>query len=122
MNDPMKMQVPPQVKELAEKTVEQAEKAFTAFIEAAHKSVEMVPHPGTDISKKTLSMTEQNMKAGFDHARALLHATDLQHFMQLQSDYLKAQFTTVQEQMKQLGEDVMASAKKVAASNDPKNN
>ena len=121
MNDPMKMQVPPQVKELAEKTVEQAEKAFTAFIEAAHKSVEMVPHPGTDISKKTLSMTEQNMKAGFDHARALLHATDLQHFMQLQGDYLKAQFTNVQEQMKQLGEDVLASAKKVATSTEIKN-
>ena len=118
----MKMQVPPQVKELAEKTVEQAEKAFTAFIEAAHKSVAMVPGPGTDISKKTLSMTEQSMKAGFDHARALLHATDFQHFMQLQSDYVKAQFTTVQEQMKQLGEDVMTSAKKVAVSSDQKNN
>ena len=122
MNDTTKMQVPPQVKELAEKTVEQAEKAFSAFIEAAHKSVEMVPHPGTDISKKTLSMTEQNMKAGFDHARALLHATDLQHFMQLQSDYLKAQFTVVQHQMKQLGEDVMTSAKKVASATDIKTN
>ena len=121
MNDPMKMQVPSQVKELAEKTVEQAEKAFTAFMEAAHKSVEMVPHPGTDISKKTLSMTEQNMKAGFDHARALLHATDLQHFMQIQGDYLKAQFASVQDQMKQLGEDVMASAKKVSSSTEMKN-
>jgi phasin len=121
LNDTMKMQVPSQVKELAEKTVEQAEKAFTAFIEAAHKSVEMVPHPGTDISKKTLSMTEQNMKAGFDHARALLHATDLQHFMQLQGDYLKAQFAAVQDQMIQLGEDVMASAKKVSSSTAMKN-
>ena len=57
MNENMKMQVPAQIKELAEKTVEQAEKAFTTFIEAAHKSVDMVPHPATDISKKTLSLT-----------------------------------------------------------------
>ncbi|QDM29790.1 phasin [Tardiphaga sp. vice304] len=113
----MKMQVPAQIKELAEKTVEQAEKAFTTFIEAAHKSVDMVPHPATDISKKTLSLTQQNMKAAFDHARNLLHATDLQHFMQIQSDFLKTQFTTAQEQMKQLGGDVMASTKK-AASNE----
>ncbi|QDM19251.1 phasin [Tardiphaga sp. vice352] len=113
----MKMQVPAQVKELAESTVEQAEKAFTTFIEAAHKSVDMVPHPATDISKKTLSLTEQNMKTAFDHARNLLHATDLQHFMQIQSDYLKTQFTTAQEQMKQLGGDMMASAK-TAASNE----
>jgi phasin len=113
MNDKMMIQVPTQVKELAEKTIEQAEKAFSAFIEAANKSVEMVPHPGTDISKKTISMTEQNMKAGFDHARQLLQATDLQHFMQIQSDYLKTQFATAQDQMKQLGADVMASAKNV---------
>ena len=119
MNDKMSMQVPAQVKELAEKTVEQAEKAFHAFIEAAHKSVEMVPHLGTEISKKTITMTEQNMKAGFEHALNLLHATDLQHFMQLQSDYLKAQFTTAQEQMKQLSEGVMASAKN-ATSHDIK--
>lgn len=115
MNDKMSMQVPAQVKELAERTVEQAEKAFTAFIEAANKSIEMVPHPGTEISKKTISMTEQNMKAGFSHARNLLQANDLQHFMQIQSDFLKTQFTTAQEQIKQLGEDVMASAKKVSS-------
>lgn len=121
MNDKMNLQVPAQVKELAEKTVEQAEKAFSAFIEAANKSIEMIPHAGTDISKKTLSMTEQNMKAGFDHARKLLHATDLQQFMQLQNEYTKTQFATAQEQMKQLGEEVTASAKKVT-SPAPKNN
>ena len=42
MNDKTSMQVPAQVKEFAEKSVEQAEKAFDAFIQAAHKSVEMV--------------------------------------------------------------------------------
>lgn len=116
MSDQMNMQVPAQVRELAEKTVEQAEKAFTAFIQAAHKSVEMVPHPGTELSKKTISLTEQNMKAGFDHARKLLQATDLQQFMQIQGEYLKTQFSSAQEQMKQLGEHVMASTKKAGSS------
>ena len=115
MNDKTAMQVPAQVKELAEKTVEQAEKAFHTFIEAAHKSVDMVPNPATDFSKKTLSLTEQNMKAAFDHARKLLQATDVEHFMQIQSDYLKTQFTTAQEQMKQLAEDAMSTAKKAAS-------
>jgi phasin len=114
MTDKMNMQVPRQVKEMAEKTVEQAEKAFHTFIEAAHKSVDMVPNPATELSKKTLSLTEQNMKAAFDHARNLLHATDLQQFMQIQGDYLKTQFTTAQEQMKQLGADVMATASNAA--------
>lgn len=115
MNDKPTMQVPAQVKELAEKTVEQAEKAFAAFIEAANKSVELVPHPGTELSKKTISITEQNMKAGFEHARRLVQVTDLQQLMQLQSEFLKTQFTAVQDQMKQLGEEAMASAKKAAS-------
>ena len=109
------MQVPAQIKELAEKSVEQAEKAFNAFIEAANKSVEMIPHPATDISKKTLSMTEQNIRTGFEHARKLMQVTDVQQFMQLQGEYLKTQFATVQDQMKQLGEDVMSSAKKISS-------
>jgi phasin len=120
MNEKMTMQVPTQVKEMAEKTVEQAEKAFKTFIEAAHKSVEMVPPPATDISKKTLSMTEQNMKAVFDHARKLLQATDLQHIMEIQTEYVKSQFSVAQEQMREFGEHVMTSTKSVTStrSND----
>jgi phasin len=119
VNDKMMMQVPAQVKELAEKTVDQAEKAFSAFIDAANKSVEMVPQPGTDISRKTLSITEQNVRAGFEHARKLLHATDLQQIFQIQSEYLKTQMMTAQDQMKQLGDDAIAAANK-ATSNEPK--
>jgi phasin len=99
MNDKMTMQVQGQIKEMAEKSVEQVEKAFTTFIEAAHKTVEMVPLLATEFSKKTLSMSEQNMKAAFDHARRLLQATDLQQFMDLQTEYVKSQWSTMQEQL-----------------------
>jgi phasin len=75
----------------------------------------MVPNPATNISKKTLSLTEQNMKAAFDHARNLLQATDLQDLMRIQGEYLKTQFTTAQEQMKELGADVMSTASNVAS-------
>ena len=103
------------MRELAEKTVEQAEKAFDAFLVAANKSVEMIPHPGTDISKRTLSITEHNMKAAFEHVRKLLHATDLQQVMQLQGDYLKNQFATAQDQMKQFSGDLTSAGKTVGS-------
>jgi hypothetical protein len=85
----MKMQVPDAVRELAETTVGQAERAFDAFISGAHQSVAMIPSPATEMSKKTLALTEQNMKVVFDCARKLLHAKDLQEIMQIQGQFFK---------------------------------
>jgi hypothetical protein len=49
MMDPkMTMEVPPQVREFAEKSVDQAEKAISSFIESATKSVATVPGPMTE--------------------------------------------------------------------------
>jgi phasin len=97
-----KLEVPAEVRELAEKTIDQAEKAFGMFFDAANKSMPSISGPGTDISKQALSFTEQNMKAAFDHARKLVHATDLQEAVQIQSEFLKSQFTNAGEHMRQI--------------------
>src|SRR5437667_12353224 len=104
-----KLEVPAQIKEVAEKTIDQAERGFSAFIEAANKSVSMVPNPTTDMSLKALSLTEQNMKAAFDHAKKLLQANDLQEAMPLQAEFLKAQYETATEQLKEMGNSVRSS-------------
>jgi phasin len=104
-----KLEVPTQIKEVAEKTIDQAEQGFSAFIEAATKSVSMVPNPATDVSLKALSLTEQNMKAAFDHAKKLLHANDLQEAMRLQAEFLKAQYEAATEQLKAMGNSVRSS-------------
>ena len=104
-----RLQVPAQIKEVAEKTIDQAERGFSAFIEAANKSVSMVPNPTTDMSLKALSLTEQNMKAAFDHAKKLLQAKDLQEAMRLQAEFLKAQHETATEQLKEMGNSVRSS-------------
>jgi phasin len=111
MDPKMTMQVPDAVRELAEKTVDQAEKAFEAFMSAANKSIAMVPNPATEISKKTLTITEQNMKTSFDHARKLIHAKDVQEVMQIQAEFLKNQFAAAGEQMKELTTGVISAAK-----------
>ena len=111
MDSKMSMEVPAQVRELAEKSVDQAEKAFSSFIDAANKSVAMIPNPTTEISKKALSITEKNMKAAFDHARKLLHAKDAQEAVQIQTEFLKGQFAAATEQLKQLGGGVLSAAK-----------
>jgi hypothetical protein len=51
------------------------------------------------------------MKAAFDHARKLVHANDLQEAMRIQSEFLRSQFTSAGEHMRQITGQVMSSAK-----------
>jgi phasin len=113
MTEP-KLEVPAELRDLAEKTIEQAEKAFGMFFDAASKSMTSVPGPGADISKQALSFTEQNMKAAFEHARKLVHATDLQEAVRLQSEFLRSQFTNAGEHMKEITGAVMSTTKDAA--------
>ena len=110
MTEP-KLEVPAELRELAEKTIDQAEKAFGMFFDAAGKSMTSMPGAGTEISRQALSFTEQNMKAAFDHARKLVHATDLQEAMRIQSEFLRSQFTNAGEHMRQITGGVMSAAK-----------
>lgn len=110
MSEP-RLEVPTELRYMAEKAIEQAEKAFNMFFNAASKSIASIPHPATEASKQALSLAEQNMKASFDHARRLVHAADLQEAMQLQSDFLKRQFTNAEEHMKKVTGEMVAAAK-----------
>ena len=74
----MTVQVPDAVRDLAAKTIDQAEKAFGMFFDAAKKSLASIPSPGAEISKQALSFTEQNIKAALDHARKLTQTSNKQ--------------------------------------------
>jgi phasin len=106
-----KFEVSAEVRNMAEKAIEQAEKAFCMFLDAANKSLASIPLPTTEMSKKALSFTEQNMKAAFDHAKKVVQTTDLQEAMRIQSEFLKIQFTNASEQIKKITGEVMSAAK-----------
>ena len=106
-----KLEVPTELRDLAEKTIEQAERAFGMFFDAASKSITTIPGPGTEVSKQALSFTEQNMKAAFEHARKLVHATDLQEAMRIQSDFLRSQFTSAGEHMREITGKIISAGK-----------
>ena len=53
MTEP-KLEVPAELRELAEKTIDQAEKAFGMFFDAAGKSMTSMPGAGTEISRQAL--------------------------------------------------------------------
>jgi phasin len=115
MMDPkMTTEVPAQVREFAEKSVDQAEKATSSFMDAASKSVTMVPGPMTDVAKQALAITEANLKASFEHARKLMQAKDIGEVMQLQSEFLRNQFGVATDQFKQMTGGVASAAKDVS--------
>ena len=58
MSEP-RFEVPVELRNLAERTIEQAEKAFDMFFEAANKSMAPLAHPGAETSRKALFLTEQ---------------------------------------------------------------
>src|SRR4026208_2450611 len=110
MTEP-KLEVPAELRDLAEKTIDQAEKAFGIFFDAASKSMASIPNPGAEISRQALTFTEQNMKAAFEHARKLVHATDLQEAMRIQSEFLRSQFTKAGEHSRRFPAGGISAAK-----------
>jgi phasin len=106
-----KLQVPTELRYLAEKAIDQTEQAFGMFFDVANKSMATMPNPATEMSKNALSFTEQNLKAALDHARKLVHAADLQEAMRIQSEFLRGQFSSAGEQMRKINGEVMSAAK-----------
>jgi phasin len=109
----IKMEIPAQVRELAEKSLDQTDKAFSSFMEAASKSVSMVPGPITNVAIQALAITESNLKAFLEHAKKLVQVKEIDEIMQLQSEFMRNQFGAAAEQFKQ----ILGGAS--SAANDP---
>jgi phasin len=116
VSDPI-YQIPNEVRDFAEKSVEQARKAFEGFAGAAQKAIGSVDtttatfHVGAkDVSAKALGYAEANVNAAFDLAQKLLRAKDPQEVLQLQAEYVKSQVEAIQSQAKDLGAALQKAA------------
>lgn len=102
--------VPPEMREFAERSVAQARKAFEGFMGAIHKtsgSLEGTPMAGAkDMSTRAVTFAETNVNSAFDLADKLVHAKDVQDVLAIQAEYLKSQLAAIEAQMKELGDAV----------------
>jgi phasin len=103
-------EVPAEMRDLAEKSVDQARKAIDGFMGAARKTVDTfegsastVQASAKDMTTKTFSYAEQNIEAAFDLAQKLVRAKDVQEAMQIQAEFVRSQFAALQTQMKEFG-------------------
>ena len=111
-------EIPSEMRDMAERSVEQARKAFEGFVGAAQKAAGTFQGATSnfqtgmqDVSSRTMSYAEGNIKSAFDHAQQLVKAKDMQEILQLQSEYVKTQIANLQEQAKEIGSLVQQSAK-----------
>jgi phasin len=100
--------VPTDLRDFAERSVEQARKAFEGFLAVAQRTsgvtADAIGQAGPKaVAAQVFTYTEQNVSAAFDLASKLVHAKDPQEVFALQSEYLKTQIAALQTQAKELG-------------------
>jgi phasin len=103
-------EVPNELRDVAERSVDQARKAFEGFLTVAQRAAGVAgdatntSHSGAkSVSAHVLACTEHNVNAAFDLAQKLVKAKDPQEALALQSEYMRSQLAALQNQAKELG-------------------
>jgi hypothetical protein len=114
-NQPFEM--PKQLRELAEKNVEQARATYAQFMDAMTQAMSVwstapsnVMTSGfKDVQELAIQFAKENAEAGFALASELANAKDIQGVMTLQSHYAQTQLQSYARQAQELGR-LMAEA------------
>src|SRR6476659_145446 len=105
--NPAQFAIPPEMRDFAERSVEQAKKAFDGFMDAAYRAAGTLEgssdavHSGTkDLGRKAMSYAEQNVSSALDFATRLVNARDAQEILQLQAEFVRSQIQAFGDQAK----------------------
>ena len=82
--------VPRDVRELVEKTIDQTENAFSIFFQQAKLPSDLA-----------MNFAQQNVATSLEYARKLAAAQDLQEVVSLQAEYLRAQIEHASQFMRE---------------------
>jgi hypothetical protein len=116
-NNPFEM--PQQLRELAEKNVEQARNSYSQFMDAMAKAAGMwsaaIPQTEATAGFKTVQerasrFAKQNTDACFNMATELAAAKDIQEIMSIQSRYAQVQMQAYATQAQEMSRLMMAAA------------
>jgi phasin len=118
--------IPDQMREVADRSVEQAKKAVGQYLDATHEAVakaegsaKSVREGAAEVSRQALAYVEENVAASFDFAHRLVQARTIEEIAALQKEFVAKQMASLAEQGKSLGgmmgraaSDAMDKAKK----------
>jgi phasin len=119
MNEKPQIEIPEQVRQIAERNVEQARTAYNQLMDMARQVQNMVSkssgamaESAADIQARSLRFAEQNMEAGFQFASELARARDLKEYLEIQSRHAQRQMQTYASQAQELGRMMSELAQK----------
>lgn len=127
MTNPADMQVPPEMRAFAERSVIEARKAFEGYMDAATKALSGVEQSAAaaqsnarDLSRKAMGFAEDNVAASLDFAQKLMGARNPQEVLRLQTEFAQAQMKSLADQAKVLGESVAEAGRATFEAAKPK--
>jgi phasin protein len=97
-----KLEVPAELRQLAERTIDQAEKGFGLFFDAARRSTAATTMSTAELPKQVLAFSEQSLKAGFEHARKVVSTETIQEIATAQSELVKRQMASAKHHLREL--------------------
>ncbi len=111
MADNNPFEIPPQIRELTEKNIEQFRQFYDQWMQGVTNAMSMwsatpagQAAPGFDgLRNRAVQFAKDNADAAFSLAQDLAQAKDLQHLMTLQSQYAEAQMRAFTAQTQELG-------------------
>ena len=115
-------EIPQQMRDIAEKNVEQARAAYDQFMGAMMQAVDMWSKATSSnemtsgfkaVQERATSFAKQNAEAGFALASALAKAKDIQEVLALQSRYAQAQMQAYALQAQELGQLMTQAAQSI---------
>ncbi|GLK67199.1 phasin family protein [Hansschlegelia plantiphila] len=102
--------IPNEMRDFADQSVEQARKAFDGFLEVAFKAsnalesqAESTQNNLRSVAGAAVSYAEQNVTASFVYAQKLVRATSLEEIMKIQAEFAKSQIETLTRQVRDMG-------------------
>ena len=115
--DPLSGAVPSELRDFADRSVEQARKAFdgvigviSAAIDHQEPSAEQGRLAPAQLSRLAIGFAERNVQGAFDLAHSVVHAADLAEVLELQREFLQTQMKALKSQMRSLERAAASSA------------
>ena len=103
--------IPDQMRDMADKSVDQAKQAFEQFLEATQKAVakaegsaRSVQEGAADLNRQAMAYMEENIGASFDFVQRLVRARTVEEVAALQQEFVRKQMQVAAEQGKSIGE------------------
>ena len=102
-----KYEIPAEMRNFAEKSMEQAKQAFDSFVAATQEAVNTVESRAAnartgvkDVVDLAMRFAERNMAASFEFAQRLLNAKDAKDATAIHAEYVNSQIAALTDQAK----------------------